>query len=128
MRSHIVAGVALVFLGFSGQALSKVTTAAAQRLGDDLTPVGAERAGNRSGSIPEWTGGLATPPDGWGEGQVEIDPFPEDEALFVITTDNVHLYRDKLSDGHIAMLEKYGPDFFMPVLPPRPTGAFTEPV
>tara|TARA_Y100000780_G_C13652942_1_gene405391 strand:+ start:38 stop:1396 length:1359 start_codon:yes stop_codon:yes gene_type:complete len=126
MRSHIVAGVALVFLGFSGQALSKVTTAEAQRLGDDLTPVGAERAGNRSGSIPEWTGGLATPPNGWREGQVEIDPFPEDEALFVITADNVHLYRDKLSDGHIAMLDKYGPDFFMPVYQTRRTAAFPE--
>lgn len=126
MRSHIVAGVALVFLGFSGQALSKVTTAEAQRLGDDLTPVGAERAGNRSGSIPEWTGGLATPPDGWREGQVEIDPFPEDEALFVITADNVHLYRDKLSDGHIAMLDKYGPDYFMPVYQTRRTAAFPE--
>lgn len=57
MRSHIVAGVAAVFLGFSGQALSKVTPAEAQRLGQDLTPVGAERGANASGSIPEWTGG-----------------------------------------------------------------------
>ena len=124
MRSQLVAGVALVFLGFSGQALSKVTGAEAQRLNDELTPVGAERAGNRSGSIPAWTGGLSTPPDGWRDGQVEIDPFPEDEALFVITSDNLELYRNKLSDGHIAMLEKYGPDFFMPVYQTRRTAAF----
>ncbi|TYC58100.1 DUF1329 domain-containing protein [Marinobacter sp. BW6] len=126
MRSHIVAGIAAVFFGFSGQALSKVTTAEAERLGEDLTPVGAERAGNRSGSIPEWTGGLATPPEEWRKGQVEIDPFPEDEALFVITSKNLDLYRDKLSDGHIAMLEKYGPDFFMPVYQTRRTAAFPE--
>ena len=126
MRSQLVAGVALVFLGFSGQALSKVTAAEAERLGGELTPVGAEKAGNRSGSIPEWTGGLATPPDGWREGQVEINPFPEDEALFVITSNNLELYRDKLSDGHIAMLEKYGPDFFMPVYQTRRTAAFPE--
>lgn len=126
MRSHIVAGVALVFLGFSGQALSRVSVAEAQRLGEDLTPVGAEKAGNESGSIPEWTGGLANPPEGWRKGQVEIDPFPEDEALFVITSDNLDLYRDKLSDGHIAMLEKYGPDFFMPVYQTRRTAAFPQ--
>ena len=29
-----------------------------QRLGDDLTPLGAEKSGNEDGRIPEWTGGL----------------------------------------------------------------------
>ena len=33
----------------------------AKRLDADLTPVGAERAGNADGSIPPWTGGLASP-------------------------------------------------------------------
>ena len=126
MRSHIIAGVAAVFFGCSGQALSKVTPAEAQRLGQDLTPVGAERGANASGSIPEWTGGLARPPAGWREGQVEVDPFPQDEPLFVITSDNLDLYRDKLSDGHVAMLESYGPDFFMPVYQTRRTAAFPE--
>ncbi len=126
MRSHIVAGVAAVFLGLSGQALSKVTASEAQRLGEDLTPVGAERSANASGSIPKWTGGLTQPPEDWRKGQVETDPFPEDEALFVITAENTELYRDKLSDGHIAMLKKYGPDFFMPVYQTRRTAAFPE--
>ncbi|KMQ74966.1 DUF1329 domain-containing protein [Marinobacter subterrani] len=126
MRSPIVAGVAAVLLGLSGQALSKVTAAEAQRLGADLTPVGAERGANASGTIPEWTGGLTQPPAGWRKGQVEANPFPQDEALFVITADNLDLYRDRLSDGHIAMLEKYGPDFFMPVYRTRRTAAFPE--
>lgn len=126
MRSHIVAGVATVFLGFSGHALSKVTPAEAQRLSQDLTPVGAERGANASGSIPEWTGGLKQPPADWREGQVETNPFPQDEPLFVITAGNLDLYRDKLSDGHIAMLESYGPDFFMPVYQTRRTAAFPE--
>ena len=30
--------------------------------GTRLTPVGAIRAGNEAGTIPEWTGGLAQPP------------------------------------------------------------------
>ena len=29
---------------------------------DDLTPVGAERAGNEAGTIPPWTGGITQPP------------------------------------------------------------------
>jgi len=91
MRSQLVAGAALLLLGFSGQALSKVTPAEAERLGAELTPVGAEKAGNRSGSIPEWTGGLATPPHGWSDGQVENNPFPEDQTLFVTTYNNHEL-------------------------------------
>lgn len=126
MRSHLVAGVAAVLIGFSGHALSKVPASEAERLGKDLTPVGAERAGNAAGTIPEWTGGLSTPPADWRPGQVETDPFPEDEALFVITADNMALYRDKLTDGHIAMLEKYGPDYFLPVYQTRRTAAFPE--
>ena len=32
------------------------------RLGADLTPLGAEKAGNADGTIPEWTGGMTKPP------------------------------------------------------------------
>ena len=34
------------------------------RLSRDLTPLGAERAGNAEGTIPEWTGGITEPPEG----------------------------------------------------------------
>ena len=101
MRNHVVAGVAAVLFGLSGQALSKVTPAEAERLGSELTPVGAERAGNPSGVIPEWTGGLKTPPKSWRKGEIETNPFPDDKPLFVITGSNLDLYRDKLSDGQI---------------------------
>ena len=33
----------------------------AERLGKDLTPVGAIKAGNKDGSIPAWDGGLTKP-------------------------------------------------------------------
>nr|WP_297400247.1 DUF1329 domain-containing protein [uncultured Marinobacter sp.] len=128
MRNQVIATMATMLLGFSGSAHSKVTPAEAARLGAELTPVGAERKGNASGTIPEWTGGLAQPPANWREGEVEINPFPEDEALFVITGDNLNLYRDKLTDGHIRMLEAYGPDFFMPVYQTRRTAALPDEV
>ena len=45
-----------IALVFSCNALAKLTPEQAARLGNDLTPVGAEKAGNADGSIPEWTG------------------------------------------------------------------------
>lgn len=128
MRNHFVAGVAAVMFGFAGQALSKVTPAEAAQLDRELTPVGAERGANASGTIPEWAGGLATPPASWHKGQIETNPFPEDTPLFVVTANNLDLYREKLSDGHIRMLEMYSGDFFMPVYQTRRTAAFPETV
>lgn len=128
MRNRLVAGITVAMLGFTGGVSAKVSESEAQRLGNELTPVGAERKGNASGSIPEWTGGLTTPPAGWKPGQVETNPFPDDKPLFVITSDNVDLYRDRLTDGHIRMLEQYGPDFVMPVYQTRRTAAFPDDV
>lgn len=126
MREFVVAGMAAVLLGVSGAALGKVAPEEANALGQELTPVGAERSANSAGTIPAWKGGLKTPPDGWRKGDVEANPFPEDEPLFIITAGNLHLYRDRLSDGHAQMLEQYGSDFFMPVYQTRRTAAFPE--
>lgn len=128
MRKRLVTGVAVVALSLSGQGVAAVSASEARKLDSVLTPVGAERQANASGSIPEWTGGLSQPPAGWKPGNVEVDPFPEDEPLFVITRDNLDIYRDKLTDGHVRMLEQYGPDFFMPVYQTRRTAAFPDQV
>src|SRR5512140_2931312 len=55
-----------------------------RRLDTDLTPVGAQRAGNADGSIPAWTGGLPKsapidPKVGY------ADPFADDRRLYTIT-------------------------------------------
>ncbi|MYA89154.1 MAG: DUF1329 domain-containing protein, partial [Boseongicola sp. SB0662_bin_57] len=39
------------------------------RLGADLTPLGGERAGNASGTIPAWNGGITRPPRGYRRGE-----------------------------------------------------------
>ena len=40
-------------------AMAKVSPEEAAKLGGkELTPIGAERAGNAAGTIPEWTGGI----------------------------------------------------------------------
>jgi len=53
MYKKVIAAVAVVF--FALPAAAKVTPEEAAHLGKDLTPVGAERAGNKEGTIPEWT-------------------------------------------------------------------------
>jgi len=55
-----------------------------ERLQADLTPVGALRAGNADGRIPEWSGGINQPPPGYQPGTVHIDPFDGETALFRI--------------------------------------------
>ena len=40
--------------------MAAVSAEEAAKLGTTLTPIGAEKAGNADGSIPEWTGGLPT--------------------------------------------------------------------
>ena len=75
MRNLIVAGVAAGLLGASGVVLGKVTAKEAEALGQELTPVGAEREGNAAGTIPAWTGGLSTPPEGWRKGRWKLTRF-----------------------------------------------------
>ena len=83
-----------------------------------LTPLGAKRAGNAEGTIPEWTGGITRPPEGYTVGQHHRDPYAGDEPLFVIDAGNLDEHRDRLSVGHQRMLETY-PTFRMPVYPTR---------
>lgn len=104
---------------FAGAAATKVSEEEAARLGgEELTPVGAERAGNADGTIPEWTGGLTEPPPGWEPGDPRIDAFADDEVLFQIDAGNLDEYRDNLSPGQIALLESYD-GYRMDVYPTR---------
>lgn len=98
-----------------------------ERLGRDLTPVGAERVGNKEGTIPAWTGGMSSPPAGWERAGGYVDPFAAEKPLFVITGQNVEQYKDKLTQGDIALLKKY-PNFKMPVYPTHRTAAYPKEV
>ena len=73
----------------------------------DLTPIGAERAGNAEGTIPAWDGGLTNPPAGWTAAQGYIDPFAGDEPLLTITGENAAQYAARLTAGQAALLAKY---------------------
>ncbi|MDX1636212.1 MAG: DUF1329 domain-containing protein [Marinobacter sp.] len=105
-------------------ALAAVSSEEAAKLGDTLTPMGAERAGNGD-EIPEWTGGLTTPPAGFIGKGIYVDPFPEDKELFRIDQSNVDQYTDNLSPGQIATIKRYE-DYFIPVYQTRRTSAYPQ--
>ncbi len=109
----------------SGAALAGTSAADIERLGKDLTPTGAIRAGNADNSIPEWKGGLTTPPAGWKPEQGYVDPFANEKPLFTITGANADQYKDKLGPGLMALLKKY-PNFTMPVYPTHRTAALPK--
>jgi len=98
------------------------------RLGKDLTPIGAERAGNADGTIPAWDGGLTTPPAGWSREQGYVDPFPDDKPLFTITAANAAQYAAHLTPGMQALLAKYPQAYRMNVYPTRRTAALPKDV
>ena len=98
------------------------------RLRTDLTPVGAERAGNADGTIPAWEGGLAQPPPGWTPEQGYVDPFPNDKPLFTINASNVAQYESKLTAGQAALLRKHPQNFRMDVYPTRRTVGYPKSV
>ncbi len=93
----------------------------ANRLGNELTPLGGERAGNADGSIPAWDGGLKAPPAQYSDGEHMIDPFADDQPLFEITSANFNDHSAQLTDGQRAMFEKYPESFRMHIYPTRRT-------
>ncbi|WP_440997554.1 DUF1329 domain-containing protein [Arhodomonas sp. SL1] len=97
--------------------------AGAARLGGELTPFGAERAGNAAGTIPEWTGGHMTLPAGYESGDPRPDPFADEQPLFTITADNMGEHADRLSEGVKALFRNYPDSFAIDVYPSHRTAA-----
>jgi hypothetical protein len=86
---------------------AKVTPQEAARLGKDLTPMGAEKAGNRSGTIPAWTGGIKKPVSGYQKGEFHVDPYAGDRVRIAIDSKNWQKHKKYLTQGQIALLTKY---------------------
>ena len=91
-------------------------------LGKELTPYGAELKGNEAGTIPPWTGGLT--PDQMPALQDKLEnPFEKEKPLFTINAANLAQYRDQLSPGQRALLERYPDSYALPVYPSHRTAA-----
>ncbi|MNO67785.1 hypothetical protein D3C76_585960 [compost metagenome] len=115
MKSILKTG-ALALTLLASSVMAAVSPEEAAKLGTSLTPLGAEKAGNADGSIPAWTGGLK-------KGAAPVvnnflgNPFEAEKPLFVITKDNAEQYKDKLTDGQLAMFKRYPDSYKVPVYP-----------
>jgi len=94
------------------------------RLGADLTPIGAERAGNADGSIPAWTGGITLPLPGFNPGRPHPDPFAQDPVLFTIDASNWEQYASNLTEGQKALLRAQPETWRMRVYPTRRSASY----
>lgn len=118
-RSRLSFARVLLALGVTAGACSShaaVTETEAARLGQTLTPLGAEKAGNADGSIPAWNGGIATPPADYKPGAHHPDPFAGDQPLYTVTPANLAQHEARLTAGHLAMFKAY-PDYKLVVYP-----------
>src|SRR6266436_1881144 len=105
----------------SGQAA--VSSEEAAKLKTVLTPLGAERGGNKEGTIPTWDGGYTKVPAGYQSGTAPPDPFADEKPLYSISTKNMAQYSDRLSEGVKALLSKYPDSFRLDVYPTHRTAA-----
>jgi hypothetical protein len=120
-----VAGVAGLFLG--AQTMAAVSAADAAKLGAELTPLGAEKAGNADGSIPAWDGGITSAAQAgvtnFKPGSHHPDPYASDKPLYTVTAANMGQYAAKLTEGHKRLLQTYKSTFKMNVYPTHRSAA-----
>ena len=124
MNKHLIstalAGLALALQ--AGAASAAATPAEAAKLKSELTPFGAEKAGNKEGTIPAWTGGHTTAIPGDKPGGRRGDPFKDEKPLYSVTAQNMDKYAEQLTDGVKALLKKY-PEYRLDVYPTHRTAA-----
>ncbi|GAB1425354.1 hypothetical protein MASR2M16_25880 [Thauera terpenica] len=129
-KTYIALSVGIFCVNCS--ALAKVDSLEANRLGKDLTCIGAEAGANSDGSIPVFSGKwLGKPPHVEympHVGQHPVDVYPEDKPLFQITAENFKNYADKLSDGQKAMFKRFPNTFRIPVYQSRRDFRYPEEV
>ncbi len=114
LNALALACAALLPLGAS----AAVSADEAARLKTTLTPMGAERAANKDGSIPAWDGGLTKAPAGYKNGDPRPDPYPADKPVLQISAKNMAQHDAKLSDGVKALMKKNA-DFRIDIYPTR---------
>ncbi len=100
---------------FAASVMAAVSPEQAAKLGNELTPFGAEKAGNAAGTIPAWSGGLPTNAAKVDERGFMDDPYAGEQPEFVITAQNMEQYKDKLTPGQQAMFKRYPDTYKMKV-------------
>jgi hypothetical protein len=111
---------AALAVAFGGGSIAAVTAEEAKKLGGpELTAFGAEKAGNKDGTIPPYTGEGIKQPPGFGmdpkDPYTRPDPYAAEKPLFSITAQNFAQYADKL-DGMVEVFKTHS-NFRMDVYP-----------
>ena len=93
--------IALAAASLCSGAWAAVSADEAKQLGNTLTPIGAEKVGNKDGTIPAYTGGLTTPPAGFKKGDgIRPDPFASEKPLYSIDCEEHGQVRGQADRGH----------------------------
>lgn len=125
-NNNWIAAGAIALVVFASHSWAAVSVKQADRLKQELTPLGGERAGNGK-DIPPWRGGLTLPPLGYSKpGEHHADPYPQDQPLFTITASNMKQHAQYLTEGQQEMFRKYPDTFRMPIYQTRRTAAAPE--
>ncbi len=120
LRVAAVAAASFASLLLVPAADAAVDAQKAAELKTVLTPMGAEKEGNKDGSIPAWTGGVAPGTAAFiGSSGRRADPYAADKKLYSVTSKNMAEYGDKLSEGAKALLQKFPESYRIDVYPTR---------
>lgn len=132
LEQQFLGAIAIAFIAMPLSLSAAVSEKEAERLGNELTPMGSNPNGNEEGTIPAWEGESI-----WNEEQKnysyeELERLREEdpdrlnmvrgasgelsEPLFTITSDNYQEYADHLSEGHKALFRTHD-DYKMVVYP-----------
>lgn len=120
MKLVTLTSSALLLAMASGAAFAKVDSQTAALLGNTLTAMGAEKSANTAGTIPAYTGGLAHQPNANPLDNI----FANEKPLFVIDHNNMQKFKGQLSDGQIALLNKYPSTYKLPVYKTHRTASY----
>jgi len=116
---------ALIVAAYAGGAVAAVTAEEAKKLGTTLMPWGAEKAGNKEGTIPEWTGPVKAANYDPKVPGARPDPFANEKPLFSIDGKNMDKHADNLTEGIKALLKKF-PSYRLDVYPSHRTANYPK--
>ncbi len=126
IRYTRLAAAVVTALACTAPTLAAITADEAKALGSTLTPIGAEVAGNKDGTIPAYTGGLTTAPAGFKAGDgIRPNPFAGEKPRLTIDAKNMAQHAAQLTEGTKALLQKY-PSFRVDVYPTHRSVAFPK--
>lgn len=129
MKYFLIAFIMYTLVFSSAMACAGVSEQEAARLGgQELTPMGAERAGNAAGTIPPWTGGITTTPAEYKPEATHPDPYAGDKVRHTVTLKNLTEHEQFLSAGQQALLRAYPETWQFNVYPTHRSASYPDAV